>query len=401
MSSRPFLQKLTLHNFRSIQNETIHFSNPLFLVGRNDTGKTNILEAVSFLAECTKRSLQTAVEFRGGFGSLSYLHGIGKPYEAPIHLRADFWLEKTQQQGHYAFALGFVPGSPYDFQVLHEQCYLTGSSGETTWFDRTRDRFITSVEGLTLDMDSQALALPLAGGVQAFAAFRRALASMQVYAIEPGRLRRQETSFDTSYLKRDGSNLVSILQKLNASDPDVLTRVTELLTAIVPGLTGIHLVVRDKAPVLMFTQKAERNADLMFDISRMADGTLRALGLITAAIQSPAPSLMAFDEPELYMHLGAISSVSDALHTAAQRSQIIVATHSPELIDAKWIEPDNLCIVEKINGATHIAGLGASARNAIRQHLMGAGELLRANALDAVPNHSPSTEINLFEPVPA
>jgi len=230
---------------------------------------------------------------------------------------------------------------------------------------------------------------------------RRTIWAMRGYAIDPARMRKQQASFDTGYLRRDGTNVVGVLQKLSASDPDTLTRVTELLTAIVPRLSGIHLITRDKATVLMFTQKAERNADLMFELSRMADGTLRALGLITAAIQSPAPAVMAFDEPELYMHLGAISSVSDALHIAAQRSQIIVATHSPELIDAKWIVPENLCIVEKIDGATRVAGLGVSARNAIRQHLMGAGELMRANALDAAPSSPPILGIHMFEPVPA
>lgn len=402
MSRRPFLQKLSLHNFRSIKSENIVFTNPLFLVGRNDTGKTNILEALSFLSDCMGVPLQTAVDSRGGFSNLSHLHSAGEPYEAPIYVRADFWLKQTKQEGHYAFSLGFVGGSANDFDVLHEQCLLTDQSGSQTWFDREGDRFQTNISGFSLQMDSQALALPLAAGVKAFAPVRRALDAMRVYAIEPNRMREPQSSFDSRYLQRDGGNMVSILQKMSDRDPDILERIRELLGAIVPSLTDLYLVSEQgKRPELMFTQKAAQNEDFLCGASRMADGTLRVLGLLTAAMQEPPPSVIAFDEPELYLHPGAVGAVSDIIQMAAARSQIIVTTHSPELIDSKWITPDNLRVVQKQDGATQVMGLGAAPQKAIRQHLMGAGELMRANALDAVPLSVPSTASHLFDAVPA
>ncbi len=91
MSYPAFLKKLSLRNFRSIKNETIVLPNPMFLVGQNDTGKTNILEALSFLSDCMSLPLQTAVDSRGGFNYLSHLHSPGEPYEAPVYVRADFF----------------------------------------------------------------------------------------------------------------------------------------------------------------------------------------------------------------------------------------------------------------------------------------------------------------------
>jgi len=402
MSRRPFLQKLSLHNFRSVKNESIIFPNPLFLVGRNDTGKTNILEALSFLSECMSLPLQTAVDSRGGFGSLSYLHSEGEPYEASIHLRVDFFLRPTKQTGHYAFSLGFAAGSFYDFEVLHEQCSLTDEAGDTVWLDREADQFRTNVSGFSLQVDPQALALPLAAGIKAFASVRRALESMRVYAIEPNRMREPQTSFDSRYLHRDGANVVSILQRMSSRDPEFLERVRELLNAIVPNLAKLWLVSeRDKRPVLMFTQKATQNEDFLFDASRMADGTLRVLGLLTAAMQEPTPTVVAFDEPELYLHPGAVGAISDIIQVAAQRSQVVVTTHSPELMDSKWITPDNLRVVQKQGGATQVVGLDVAPQAAIRQHLMGAGELMRANALDAAPPTLYDAAPALFDPVPA
>ena len=400
MSRPPFLQKLSLRNFRSIQDEVIVFPNPLFLVGRNDTGKTNVLEALSFLSDCMSQPLQTAVDSRGGFSSLSYLHEIGQPYEAPIHVRAEFALKASKQKGHYAFSLGFVGGSANDFDVLHEQCSVTDASGDTLWFDREAETFRTNVPAFSLQLDSQALALPLAAGIQAFAPVRRALEAMRVYAIEPNRM-RESTASDSRYLHRDGGNVVRVLQKMSARDPDVLERIRELLNAVVPGLTGLYLVnEKDNGPVLMFRQEAARNENILFSASRMADGTLRVLGLLAAVLQEPPPSVIAFDEPELYLHPGAVSAVSDALQMAAQRCQVVVATHSPELIDSKWISPDNLRVVEKRGGATQVVGLDVAPRKAIRQHLMGAGELMRANALDAVQSEA-RPDAATFDVVPA
>ncbi len=402
MSRKPFLQKLSLRNFRSVKDEVIVFPNPLFLVGRNDTGKTNVLEALSFLSDCMGLPLRTAVDSRGGFSRLSHQHSAGEPEEAPIYVRADFFLKASQQTGHYAFSLGFIGGSFYDFEVLHEQCYLTDEAGETVWFDREADQFRTNVSGFSLQLDIEALALPLASGTKAFAPVRRALEAMRVYAIEPNRMRESKASSDSRYLHRDGANVVSILQKMSARDPDVLERIRELLNAVVPSLTGLYLVnERNAEPVLMFTQEASQNAGFFFSASRMADGTLRVLGLLTAAMQEPPPAVIAFDEPELYLHPGAIGAVSDVIRMAAGRSQVIVTTHSPELIDGKWITPDNLRVVQKRDGATQVVGLDAAPRKTIRQNLMGAGELMRANALDAAQPGILNSGQNLFDPVPA
>ncbi len=115
----------------------------------------------------------------------------------------------------------------------------------------------------------------------------------------------------------------------------------------------------------------------------MSAGTLYALGLVVAALQEPAPSIIAIEEPELNIHPGALEAISDIIKIASQRTQVVVTTHSPDLLDAKWLQPENLRVVEWEKGATHISELGEAPIEALKRHLMGAGELLRANALDA------------------
>jgi predicted ATPase len=402
MSRKPFIEKLHLRNFKSIQDEIVTFSNPLILVGRNDSGKTNFLNALSFLSECMESPLRAVVERLGGFTQLSNIHNIGldTSYEAHVYLRADFNLGR-KQRGHYAFTLGFVPGSANDFDVQHEQCVVADASGQDIWFDRENGNFRTNVPGLGLLLDTQALAMPIVGGVQVFAPVLKSLAAMRVYAIEPEAIRHAQEQRSNGYLTRNGSNIIDVLQRLIKRDTSYLMRLQELLTPVSPNLTQLMLVSSyGERTALMFTQKATQNADTVFNASSMADGTLRALGMLVASMQEPMPPLIAFDEPELYLHPGALSTVSNLIQSAAERSQIVFTTHSPELLDTKWVGADNLRVVERELGATHILDLGTAPVRALQQHLAGAGELLRSNMFDAAPRHQNISVESLFDKLP-
>jgi hypothetical protein len=65
--------------------------------------------------------------------------------------------------------------------------------------------------------------------------------------------------------------------------------------------------------------------------------------------------------------------------------QVVITTHSPDLLDAKWITDHHLRIVDWREGATRVAPVSDATRKALHDHLMGAGELLRSNALEPAP----------------
>jgi len=81
------------------------------------------------------------------------------------------------------------------------------------------------------------------------------------------------------------------------------------------------------------------------------------------------------------MHAGALGSILDVLRLASRSMQVVVTTHSPDILDAKWIEARHLRILSWENGVTRIGHASQSVRSALAEHLMGAGELLRSNAL--------------------
>ena len=116
----------------------------------------------------------------------------------------------------------------------------------------------------------------------------------------------------------------------------------------------------------------------------MSDGTLRVLGLLTAVYQRPAPSLLVIEEPEATMHPGALGAILDVVRHAGRTTQVVVTTHSPDVLDADWIRAGHLRIATWDRGVTRISRISRAARNALAEHLMGAGELLRSNALTPV-----------------
>lgn len=388
MTHEPFIQKLTLRNFRSIRNETVTFANPLFLVGRNGSGKSNFVDALAFLSECMTIPLPSVIERKGGLGRIGYLE---TPLDAPyVSLRVDFRSNEGQSfNGFYAFRLMVTPESRYE--VTREQCEVTFSGSTPVWLDRIGSQIRSSVPGIQFAASPLSLVIPLLGGVQDFAPLYQSLAAMRVYKIEPDQISGIQSQDDEAFLKRDGSNLISVLRRL-ARQKGQMTRLNELLQTVVPGVTPIPPDFSTSGKSQLYFEQQWPRMKSVFEAAAMSSGTLYALGLVAVALQEPAPSVTSIEEPELNIHPGALEAIADIINIAAERAQVVVTTHSPDLLDTKWIQPENLRVGEWDKGATHISGLGEAPIQALQQHLMGAGELLRANALDAATPYTPDSE---------
>ncbi|MCB0122199.1 MAG: ATP-binding protein, partial [Caldilineaceae bacterium] len=120
-----------------------------------------------------------------------------------------------------------------------------------------------------------------------------------------------------------------------------------------------------------------------------SDGTLRMLGILVALYQDEQRSLVTLEEPELTIHPGALSVLWDEIEAAGDRSQVILTTHSPDLLDMCKVE--QLRVVEKIDGITLIGPVDETQRSAIQERLFAPGELLRAQGLNR------ATQIPLIE----
>ena len=83
---------------------------------------------------------------------------------------------------------------------------------------------------------------------------------------------------------------------------------------------------------------------------RLSDGTLRFICLTTALLQPDPPSAIIIDEPELGLHPYAIEILAELIEATARKTQLIVSTQSPALLD--YFEPKDIIIVNRKKGAS-------------------------------------------------
>jgi len=229
------------------------------------------------------------------------------------------------------------------------------------------------------------------------------LSHMGFYNLNPDEIREPQPPDPGEVLKRDGSNLASVLGMLER-DGDI-ERIVELLSKVVPGITNIDVKHVGKKETLEFRQLVGTNRDpWRFLAENMSDGTLRALGVLTALFQSSREDgagvpLVGIEEPETAVHPGAAAVLRDGIRMAAEKTQVIVTSHSPDLLDDKEIAADNIMAVISRGGETRIGPLDEAGKQAIREKLYTAGELLRLDQVEpdeVFLNQTPASQLELF-----
>ena len=383
--AEPVLSRLVLQRFRSLPAEQVEFDNPTFLVGQNGSGKSNFADAFAFLAEAMASPLQAVLEHRGGFSAVGHRSSArGRPSNLGLTVVLKN-LDSDTIQARYGFELRPLRG--YGFEVVREQCAVWRTDGKGDWFDRStspknpRFSWASTANSLEPVMEPDALALPLVGGDSRFQAVSRFLSEMCVYRIEPVVLREMQDPDGGVRLRSDGSNAASVMREIQRGSPEAWERILELLETIVPGTVGVRPKKHGNKLTLEFTQEWGKSVKVKFEAFNMSDGTLRVLGLLAAVFQNSSPSLLVIEEPEATIHPGALGSVLDLLRHAGRSMQVVVTTHSPDILDAEWIEDRHLRIADWDQGGTRICEVSPATRAALGEHLMGAGELLRSNAL--------------------
>jgi predicted ATPase len=372
----PKITRLTLANFRSIRDDAFDLANPLFLVGKNGAGKSNVIDAFSFLSDCMSQPLQSVFDKRGGIEAVRYRAG-SRGQQGHFWLGFDFdFSADGGPKGVYLFGIKARPN--HGFKVIREN--LATLSGD--FFERNGTKFATTIPGLNPSLDPQGLALPLLGGAAEFAPILKAIASIRIYSIQPAQVRELQDPEAGLSLKPDGSNAASVLQRMARENKGDFHRLCEILATIVPGTTKVSPVKHGKKISLEFSQDWGGGKKAKFEAFAMSDGTLRALGILAAIWQKPRPALIVIKEPEATLHPHALGAILDVIRIASEETQVVVTTHSPELLEAKWIEAQNLRVVQWSAGVTRVLPLGPAPVEALRRHLMGAGELFRSNALE-------------------
>jgi type I restriction enzyme M protein len=111
----------------------------------------------------------------------------------------------------------------------------------------------------------------------------------------------------------------------------------------------------------------------------MSEGSLRALAVVIAAQQVRKGQMLVIEEPEANVHPGVAALVYDVLEEASQRGDVLITTHSPDLLDAA--KDETILVCSATEGVTRIGPLDSSQRQLVREGLFRLAELMRAEPL--------------------
>jgi predicted ATPase len=385
----PRIREVHIRNYKSISQAVVQLSDLTLLVGPNGSGKSNFVDALAFAQECLSESVESALRSRGGFGAVRHRNAGSTD---PLGLR--FVLDLGPDEvADYAFEVaGEEDGS---FRIGRERCVVSQGGTEHD-FTVADGKFEKEIPGIRPVVEPDRLALYAASATEEFRGVYEFLTQISAYEIDPLLVGELQAPDPGSALTRTGSNSAWVLERLGEENPASFERVSTLLSRVIPGVRNVRSVPFPRFKMIGFVEDgAAPGEELEFAALNMSDGTLRLLGLLLAVYQPRTPSVLAFEEPETAIHPGAAEVVLSILVDAAKRTQVLVTTHSPDILDDKSVSDEMIRIVTKVNGRTIITPVAESSRRAIRERLYSPGELLRSNELNAGES-SPPRVANLF-----
>lgn len=387
-----FIRKVSLENYRSIHQCEVELGPVTFLVGANGSGKSNFLDALRLISDSLNRSLDHALRDRGGLEEVRRRSG-GHPTHFGI--RVDFRLDEDTS-GHFAFKVGAKKQKTWS--ISREECRVGGS-----YYLIEEGTVRAPIDALMPPAQRDRLYLVAASGLPQFRPLYDALSQMGFYSVQPDRIRELQAPDEGRVLRRDGSNLASVLAGLEQPErADVKERIREYLRRVVPGIEDFGAKRIGHMETVEFKQAVEgAEKPWRFPAINMSDGTLRALAVLVALFQAGQGSgvrLVGVEEPETALHPAAARVLRDCLLEASEQVQIIVTSHSAELLDDASIDPSMIRAVIAEGNRTSIGGVDDATRSALRDHLFTAGELLRLQQLQIDPGaRVERAQLRLFE----
>ena len=392
----PFLKRVAIRNYKSIGTCSVDLGTLTVLVGRNGSGKSNFLDALRLVADGLQTSLDHAIESRGGIDAVRR-RSTGHPRNFAIQLEMTL---KNWNTATYGFEIGSLPEG--GFSVKWERLKIAAPNNRPiAHYDVHQGQVKEASSASMPPAAKDRLYLVNAAGLPDFREVYDGLLAMGFYNVNPDAMKGLQSPDTQELLHHDGGNIASVLRRLTKDQPEITERITQYLSTIVPGIE-VSCVPLGPRIMLEFRQSVEgAEHPWKFYAASMSDGTLRALGTLVAVTQlakrKEPVRLVGIEEPETALHPAAAGALMDALREASIRTQVVVTTHSPDLVDQVDPEKDRLLAVQVTQGTTAIGLVDGASRDAIKRHLYSPGELLRMDQLQIDPvDLERQEQMNLF-----
>ena len=362
-----------IEGFRSFELVESKLKSLSVFIGPNGSGKSNFLDLLSLLQEAGNGQLADGVALRGGIDNVAFRMGPGDIFvEFHFPPTADFlpegtkvWFKLKLKKIHGAsipkvwFEQVSKAPDPYHAGPLHlmhrdnDGCVFrsikTGMKEEPE-----EGKALESESELAIyqvkDQDKYPTPHKLLKLFQGWTFYRDIPVGPDSPLRQPGLVR------PTIRLAPNGQNLASVLYSIQQNHPATWKDIEEILETTYPGFHSITFPPEGgDGKVVLRWWEYPYERDKGFSANLLSDGTLKFLCLVAILKTPDPPPLICIDEPELGLHPDWIKIVAELLQSAAERTQVVVTTHSPQLVSK--LDPDQVIVVEKKEGKSQFTHL--------------------------------------------
>lgn len=318
------IKKLHIKNFLSLRDVSIAFKPLTILVGPNASGKSNVLRGLKWirffmLRDKLPTSKNISEFFWAGdeasnnnlsFNVESECHPNGKSIFIKYHLQ----LQKEHPR------------------LKSEQLYVNNVEVISI---RKGIGKISDEDGKNkIDYSSDKLALKSAGayGKKPFTKeFSNFIKNWEFYDFMPEIMRRDIINEDNddeapSILDEHGAVMRPLLFNWYKKGKDNFQLVNNSLENSLDLSLNIFQAQKKELGL-------EEGYNKTIPLNRISDGTLRLLAYYTLLNQEKLPLLVAIEESERNLHPAALQKVASLLEELAQKTQVVITTHSSQLLD--------------------------------------------------------------------
>ena len=338
------LDKLSIKGFKSIRDlNEFKLGDLNVIIGANGAGKSNFVQIFRMLMAMTQKNFSKFILERGGADNFLF---NGPKVTPTINMEFEFASLSDNSMGANSYKIELTPTADEKFLLSEERKYVS-----TSW----RSYGSPSEESRLYDERNEKSKDGQWNGVGHFV--YESISNWMVYhfhdtsASSP--MRRSEIVEDHHKLRGDAANIAPFLLHLKDSKHCSVyyQRIVDTVRLVTPFFDDFRLDVQKLGEAekvrLSWNQKG---SDFPMQPYHLSDGSIRFICLATALLQPFPPSTIIIDEPELGLHPASIVVLAELIQAAAKRTQVIVATQSPALIDQFAIE--DVVVVNRENGAS-------------------------------------------------
>ncbi|MDD4888765.1 MAG: AAA family ATPase [Phycisphaerae bacterium] len=342
------IEYLRVRNYRALQDVEFKGIAPLMvLLGPNGSGKSTVFDVFNFLSECFQNGLRYAWDRRGRAKELK-TRGQDGPVVIEIKYR------ERPGQAVITYHLAIDEGAKGPFVAEEWLQWRRGSSGKPFRFLDYREGQGRAVSGETPDSEAHREDIPLRSADliavntlgqfaehPRVAALREFITDWYVSYLSIEDTRGQPEAGPQERLSKTGDNLPNVIQYLKERHPGRLEDIFKTLRRRVPRLERVDAEPMQDGRLLLQIKDAPFDRPVM---SRyVSDGTLKMLSYLVVLMDPEPPQFIGIEEPENFLYPRLLPELAEECRAAAERSQLLVTTHSPFFLDA--MKPEEVRVI--------------------------------------------------------